>query len=761
MKKDKNYIKNGLNYKEINERIDKGLINKDNTLPTKTIPKIIFDNLFTLFNILNLALATCIFLVNSYKNLLFMGIVICNTLISTLQEIRSKKVVDKLSIIASTKAFVIREGKIEQINNEEIVVDDIILFKQGSQIITDSIILEGEVSVNESFITGETELVSYKSGDMLKSGSFIVVGDCKAKVVHVSSDNYTNVISKDAKYVKPINSVLMSSLNKIIKIVSIIIIPLGILLFINQFKIHNNLSLSVINTVAALIGMIPEGLVLLTSTVLAVSVIRLSKLNVLVKELYCIEMLARVDTICLDKTGTITDGNMEVINVIPLTDKFNISEIIGNMINYLDENNATSKALNKKFKKHDNYNFVKKIPFSPDYKYSGVEFEEATFIIGAPEFICNKKIKEVTDNQQNRVLLLCKKETNNIPIGVIVLKDTIRKNAKKTLNYFKKQGVTIKIISGDNVNTVINIAKEAGLSNAKGVDISKVKDDDLEKIVLENDIFARVNPLQKKKIIEILQKNKHFVAMTGDGVNDVLALKQADCSITIKNATDAARNISQLILLDDDFDAVADIVYEGRRTINNIERSATLFLAKTAYALLLVIIFMFVDFRYPFEPIQLTLTNFFTIGIPSFILALEPNNERIKGNFLINVFSKALPTALTIVVNIIIISIIGNFLRLNSSQISTLCVIMTGFTGFLLLFKICYPLNKLRLVLIILLVLGFIGTVVGFRQFFSLTLLNFKMLIVMSSLVCLSIIIFSLMSLIVDNLIKKYPKVFS
>ena len=751
-------LNEGLSSKQVKLRIEQGLTNKETSVPTKTIPRIIRDNIFTLFNFLNFGLALAIFAVGSYKNLLFMGIVFCNTLISTVQEIRSKLVIDKLSVITSTKTKVIRDGKIVTIDNDDIVLDDIILFKSGNQIVTDAIIMEGEVSVNESFITGETELITYKEGDMLKSGSFIVVGNCKAKVEHVSLDNYTNVISKDAKYVKPINSILMNSLNKIIKVISILIIPLGLLLFLNQYNLDKNLELAVINTVAALIGMIPEGLVLLTSTVLAVSVIRLARLNVLVQELYCIEMLARVDTICLDKTGTITDGKMEVIKVINLNKKYNLEEVMGNIVNNLEVDNATSEAISNYFKKYDNYEVIKKIPFSPIYKYSGVEFKEGKFVFGAPEFLTKKEIKEVKENQDNRTLLIC---FNDEPIGVIVLKDTIRKNAKKTLDYLAKEGVDIKIISGDSVKTVSKIARDAGLTDIRSIDVSSLNNLELENAILENNIFARVTPLQKKQMVEILQKNKHFVAMTGDGVNDVLALKQADCSITIKNATDAARNVSQLVLLDDDFDSIPSIVREGRRTINNIERSATLFLAKTGYAFFLAVIFMFVNFNYPFQPIQLTLTNFFTIGVPSFILALEPNNNRIKGNFLINVFSRSLPTSLTIVLNIVVIAVLGNFFLLNDVQISTLCVIMTGFTGFLLLFKICFPLNRLRLSLIIILILGFIGTLIGFREFFALTVLNLKMFIFILILVFISLTIFSIISILVDKLIKKYPRFFN
>lgn len=741
----------GLSSNEVNDRLKKGLTNKNRAVPTKSILKIITDNVFTLFNLLNFILALLIFFVSSYKNLLFMGIVVCNTLISMVQEIRSKRIVDKLSIITSLKSNVIRDNKIVNISNEDIVLDDIIILKSGNQIVTDCIILEGNVEVNESFITGESDLMSYKEGDELKSGSFVVVGKVIAKVVHVGNDNYVNVISSDAKYVKPLNSILMKSLNKIIKLVSIFIVPLGLLLFFNQYNLDKNLETSIVNTVAALLGMIPEGLVLLTSTVLAVSVIRLARLNVLVQELYCIEMLARVDTICLDKTGTITSGKMEVIDVIKLED-YDLNEIIGNIVNILNSDNATSDALGNYFKKYDNYKVIKTIPFSPINKYSGVEFVEGRFLIGAPEFLCKKKIKEVIDNQDNRTLLITK---DDLPIGVIVLKDEIRKNAKKMLNYLKNQNVDIKIISGDSLKTISKIAFNVGLK-VSGIDLSKDEIDDINKY----NVFARVTPIQKKKIIEKLQNNNHFVAMTGDGVNDVLALKQADCSITIKSGTDAARNVSQLVLLDDDFDAIPSIIKEGRRTINNIERSATLFLAKTTYAFLLVLIFMFISFNYPFQPIQLTLTNFFTIGVPSFILALEPNNNRIKGNFLTNVLSKSLPASLTIVLNIIILAVLGNLFKLTNNQISTLCVLMTGFTGFLLLFKICYPLNKLRLFLIVSLIIGFIITVVGFKKFFSLTILNLKMFVFILILVFISTIIFSLMSIFVDRIIQKYPNMF-
>lgn len=751
----------GLDDEQVEYRIKNNLVNKVTKTKTKSIKKIILENTFTLFNILNIGLAIVVILAGSYKNTLFMGLVICNTLISTVQEIRSKLIIDKLSKITSFKTNTIRNKKVVSIDNDDIVIDDIILLKSGNQIAVDCVIKEGSVSVNESFITGESDLIHYKENDTLKSGSFIANGSCKAQVIHVGNDNYMQLISADVKHNKDVNSVIMKSLNKIIKIISFIIIPVGLILFLNQYSLNHDLNNSIIRTVAALIGMIPEGLVLLTSSVLAVSILKLSKKNVLVQELYCIEMLARVDTICLDKTGTITDGKMEVINVIPINNDYNIPEIMGNIINSLESDNATFDALKKYFKKYDNYKVVKKIPFSSEYKFSGVEFENNTFIIGAPEFICDKKIKEVIDNQDNRVLLLCEKKDKNIPIAVIVLKDTIRKNAKNMFDYLKKQDVNIKIISGDNLKTIENVLKQAGMNNLKCIDISNLDDEKLKDAVFKYDIFSRVNPIQKKKIVQILQEKGHFVAMTGDGVNDVLALRQADCSITIKDATDAARNVSQIVLLDDDFSSIPNIVQEGRQTINNITRSASLFISKATYALLIALIFIFVNMNYPFEPIQFTLTSCFTIGIPSFILALEPNNEKIKGNFLINIFSNALPSALTIVLNIIVLATLGYIFKMESSQISTLCVIMTGFTGFLLLFRICMPLNRLRFSLILLLIIGFISSLIGFREFFSLTILNLRMFIFISILVFISIVIFNLMSNLVDKLIKKYPNFFA
>lgn len=742
----------GLSNKEVEERINNNLTNEIIDVSTNTIPKIIIKNVFTLFNILNIVLAIIVLFVGSYKNTLFLGVVVCNILISTIQEIRSKKIIDKLNIIKENKVSVIRDGVVKKISISSLVLDDIYMLKQGSQVVVDSIIIDGNVSLDESFLTGEQEAINYKEGDLILSGSYVLSGKCVAKVKHIKQDNYVNTIALQAKYVKVENSVILKSLKQIIKIVSVAIIPLGILLFINQYKINYDVSSSIINTVAAIIGMIPEGLILLTSTVLAVSVIRLSKINVLTQDLYSVEMLARVDTICFDKTGTITSGNMKVEKIVPLKN-VDVYEIMGNIVSNMDINNSTSKALNNYFKKYDNYTFVKRIDFSPITKYSGIVFKDKTYIIGAPEIIYKKEIPELKNYKDKRVILLCENEENSIPIALIVLEDEIRKNAYKMIDYLNKENIDIKIISGDGIDNVLNIAKKVNLKNLKAVDISIV--DDLSSAVLNNNIFVRATPIQKKEIIKILKDNKHCVAFAGDGVNDVLALKESDCGITINSGSEMAKNVSEIVILDDDFNSIPSIIKEGRRSINNLERSATLFLSKTIYSSLLALLFIFINKNYPFEPIQLTLTSVFTIGIPSFILALEPNDEIVSGSFLNKVFKRSIPSALTIVMNILFLTFLSDLFHLDTSQVSTLCVIMTAFTGFLLLFRLCMPFNKLRIFLIVFLLLGFSISVLGLRTLFSLTILNLKMFLFIVILVLLSTLVFNVLNIVVSKIFKE------
>jgi len=756
-------INSGLSLEQVMLRKKKKLVHYNSDVPTKTIVEIILGNIFNLFNLLNFCLGLLIILVGSYKNLLFLGVVICNTLISIFQEIRAKREIDKLSLISEAKVEVIRDGQKEVIAIDEIVMDDILSYKIGNQVVVDSLIRRGVVEVNESFITGESIPLLKREGDTLLSGSFIVSGNCLAQAVHIGEDNYTSKISKDAKYIKKVNSILLDSLNRIIKLVSIVIIPIGILLFINQFFIvKNTFGDAVVNVVAALIAMIPEGLVLLTSTVLAVSSIRLARKNVLVSQLYSIESLARVDTICFDKTGTLTEGTMEVKEFVSLTPKkYDTKLIMGEICGAFEAENETMLALCKYYGCSNKYKIEEKISFSSERKYSKIKLEGlGTFVLGAPDIILKDKYNNYDIDKYiktERVLLLAEEKYQECyPIGLIIIQDKLRPNVLQTIEYFKKENVDIKIISGDNPTTILNIAKRLGLGLNKHKDVSKLSDKQLEECVTKYNIFGRVSPFQKKIIINALQKRGHAVAMIGDGVNDVLALKEADSSIVLNSGSDAARNISEVVLMDNNFDVMPSIVEEGRRTINNIERSASLFIVKTIYATILAVIFTIVPLEYPFIPIQLTLTSSFTIGIPSFILALEPNNDQLNKNFLINIFAKAIPTAFAIVMNILIVVLLGSILNIDENQISTLSVILTGFTGFMHLYRICKPLNKLRIVLMIILVLFFLFGIVGFTNLFSLTILNWQMLIVVTILFINTLILLKLFVHIFDKYLSKY-----
>lgn len=770
----------GLTKSEVKKRIDSGKVNYDTTTPSKSIKQILLENTVTLFNFINIVLGVAIVLVGSYKNLLFLGVVICNTLISSIQEIRAKKMVDKLSVISSSKASVIRNGKKEKIHINDIVVDDIILYELGNQVVVDSVILEGACEADESFITGESKMIIKKKGDMLLSGSFIVSGNVTSKVVHVGLDNYTSIISRDAKKIKKdISSEIMRSLKKIVKYVSIVLVPIGVLLLLRQFSIDDNTTQNAVTTVvAALIAMIPEGLILLVSTVLAISVLKLSKYNVLVQDLYAVETLARVDTLCLDKTGTLTEGKMEVKEIIPVNDNkiSEIDEILNLVAASSSDNNSTINAIKEKFNMGTNIKYIDKIPFSSDRKYSGVILKDKSYIIGAPEFVLKnhyKKYKEIIEegSLNNRVLALIETDVvKNYEIkgkikvlGFIFIRDKIRKTAYDTIKYFKENDVDLKIISGDSKETVSSIASRLDINIKGTIDASLIsKDMDVNKIVEENTIFGRVKPEQKKLFISALKRNGHVVAMTGDGVNDVLALKEADCGVAMNSGADAARNISEIVLLDSNFDSMPKIVMEGRRTINNVERSATLFLSKTIYASLLALLFLFINYAYPFIPIQMTLINSLTIGIPAFILALEPNKSRIKGKFLVNVISKAIPSGITTVVNILLLVLLASLLKLPTEQTSTCAVIITAYTALLLIYRISKPLNFLRTSLLVLLTsifaLAFI--IPAGREIFSLEILSLNSLLVLIPLMYLSTRLFKILSTMIGYVIDKKKKWF-
>lgn len=766
----------GLTNEEIIERVKNGQVNVCDINRTKTIKEIILGNIFTYFNILNIVLGGAIILSGifsfrlgySLRNCLFLGVVVANTTISIVQEIMSKKTIDKLSLLSSIKPKVIRDGEEKQIEIEEIVLDDILHLSIGSQIVVDSKVVEGFIEVNESFITGESKTITKKVGDDLLSGSFVISGSCYAKVVHVGKDNYINVLSNEAKKIEHNKSVIFNSFEKLVKILSYILVPLGILLFLNQYMIvKRDLSDAIINTVAALIGMIPEGLVLLTSSVMAVSVIKLSKVNVLVQQLYCIETLARVNVICLDKTGTITTGKMKLVEVIERENYSHreLENVIIKLVNALPDFSGTFNAIRDYYCEKVNVNVVSVIPFSSSRKYSACQIDNTSYYIGAPEYVLvnqseliDSDIKKKQENYRVLVIASKKGKLEESPkdlsvVGYLLIEDEIRKEAKETLKYFKEQGVKIKIISGDNFKTVLNIARKVGLSDLKGIDASRLSDDEIKESVLENDIFGRVTPHMKKKLVIALKENGYTVAMTGDGVNDVLALKEADCSVAMASGSDAAKSVSQLVLLDSNFASMPKIVAEGRRTINNIERSSSLLLVKTIYTILLIFTCLFFQSEYFFVPIQLTLITSCTIGIPSFLLALEPNHNLIDGkNFLLKVFKKSLPGSLTVFFNIIIILLFEIYFNLDDSITNALAVFITGATGFIHLHHVCRPFNLLRIIMYVILLIIFSIGGLFLNEFFVLKEINMQIALILFLLINFSVFSYNSSIKLVDYL---------
>ena len=777
----------GLTKIEVEERIRNNQVNKIDNTHTKSIKEIFFTNIFTYFNILNIVLAAAIIVsgiifdrfLYSLKNCLFLGVIICNTTISIVQEIMSKKTIDKLSIISSIKPKVLRDGEVISITPEEIVMDDIIKYEIGSQVVVDSVILTDGVEVNESAITGESKTIIKNKGDMLLSGSFIVSGSTFAKVIHIGKDNYINTISAETKKMEKSKSVIFNSFEELVRILSYILVPLGIALFLSQyFVVKSSLSDSIINTVAALIGMIPEGLVLLTSSVMAVSVVKLSREKVLVQQLYCIETLARVNVICLDKTGTITTGNMKVNSVISKSNDF--EKVIIKILKVLPDNSGTFAAIRDKYKQKAEVENAEIIPFSSERKFSACKIDGISYYIGAPEYVLSSQ-KELIDaeilSKQNdfRILVIASrvgelvKKPEDLKVeGYILIEDEIRKEAKDTLDFFKEQGVIVKIISGDNYKTVTQIAKKVGLKDLHGVDCTDLGEENLDDIVKNNDIFGRVTPHMKKKLVEALKRCGYTVAMTGDGVNDVLALREADCSVAMASGSDAAKSVSQLVLLDSNFASMPKIVAEGRRNINNIERSSSLLLVKTIYTILLILTCILTSNKYFFVPIQLTLITSCTIGIPSFILALEPNHNLVDGkNFLIKVIKKSLPGGVTVMLNGIIILLFKKYFEIDENVINALAVLITGITGFIHLAHVSKPFNYLRGIMFGLLLLVFSYGVLFQNEFFVLKAINGQIGLVFFLLIMFSMYTYSTLVKVVEylfdikNNLKKISKSFS
>lgn len=766
----------GLTSKEVKEKIKNGQVNGDCSVKTKSVGQIIFSNVFTLFNGLNLFLAICLIMVNSYKNIMFMGVVLWNILIGVVQEIRSKRVIDKLSLLSAPHASVVRDGVETQINIEDIVIDDLMCLRNGNQICSDAIITEGDCQVNESLLTGEAEPVFKKEGDEILSGSFIVSGSIKARVIHVGKDNYVNKIVGKAKYIKKPYSEILTSIKKIIKIVTIALAPIATLLFLNQLDMGRTFAESIVATVAAVIGMIPSGLVLLISVVLAVSVIRLGQQKVLVQELFCIETLARVDVLCLDKTGTITEGIMVVEDIVPVESngiklsRNEIGELLKAYTGALDDNNPTFDAVRTFADTFEvaegEYIVTKKEGFSSAKKRSMVSFEkQGTYYLGALEFIapdCKEEIKEqvrLYSRHGLRVLVLAK---DGEIAALIVVSDKIRDEARETLTYFRNQGVNLKVISGDNPVTVANVAKKAGLFDADNfVDASTLlTDDEVKEAALKYSVFGRVTPNQKLLIVEALKAAGHTVAMTGDGVNDVMALKEADCSIAMESGSDAARNVSQIVLMDSNFAHMPAIVSEGRKTINNIQRSAALYLYKTIYSTLLAIIFVFLPLNYPFQPIQLTLIGSLSIGLPSLILALEPNVNRIKGSFLGNVLRMAIPGGLLVVTNIIAAEILGIVSFATTEQRCTMAVYALAIAAAVQLFKVCLPFNHIRRVMYGIAVSAFVFVSIFIKGFFGMVPIRFYHWMLLGIMAAGSMVLYFVYSILVEKAMGTTPNIY-
>ena len=737
----------GLSNEEAQNRILHHYNNVNDVKTTKTRWQIIRDNVFTFFNMLYLVIAILIIIAKKYENLTFLVIVILNTTLSIYQEFKTKKIVEKLSLISSPHATVIRDGEKQEIKTSEVVLDDIVRFSTGNQIITDCIVREGFIEVNESMITGEADAISKKQGDILYSGSFVVSGSCLAQVEHVGKENYIEKLAIEAKKQKGNKSELLRTLNWIIRIIGISIIPIAGILFYQAFsKLDPSLSFyeklceSIGSIAGSIIGMIPSGLYLLTTMALASGVYRLAKRHrTMVQQLYCIEMLARVDILCLDKTGTITDGSMRVIDCVEIknTTDYTMREIVGSMLNSFEETNATSEALIRFFDVNKVLTPVKILPFSSQRKYSAVSFENAgTFYLGAPEFVLTEgldKLKSRIDryaSQGCRVLALAHTTTiakgDLVPkaakaIGLIVIQDHIREDAFETIEFFRNNGVDVKVISGDNPLTVSEIASRAGIANAnRYVSLEGLSEEEVKEIAFDYTVFGRVTPPQKKALVEAFKEKKKTVAMTGDGVNDILALKEADCSIAMASGSEAARNVSNIVLMDSNFSALPHVVAEGRRVINNIQRTSTLFLVKTIFTVLLTIFCMCVKINYFFQPSQLIVIEAFLIGIPATFISLLPNKEKVQGKFISNVLKSALPGALTVFIIVVTLYIIaGKFPAFGwmtdgttNELFTTIILLATTATCVIELYRMSQPFNLVKLIVFIFV------TMVVFATFF-------------------------------------------
>ena len=783
----------GLTDAEVEQRIEQGLTNHTDISTDKTTKEIIVSNVFTYFNLIFLVITILLIAVGSFRNLTFLPIIIGNTVIGIVQELRAKKTLEKMSLLNAPRADVIRNGKMTQIATEKLVKDDVILLTAGKQICADAVVIDGSIQVNESLLTGEADEVEKPVGSTLMSGSFVVSGECYARLERVGNESYISKLSMEAKSMgSKEQSEMIRSINQIVKWIGIVIIPIGIVLFWQSHFVNDvSISKSVTSTVAAIIGMIPEGLYLLTTIALALSTMKLASRKVLLHDMKSIETLARVDVLCVDKTGTITEPDMKVSDIflvggahqtdndqsgmmesrlkqadnvqsgmrensllqkqeqIAVDSELSLDELKKLIVRYAyasKDNNATMLALkeyaenlvktrNSGLKTHNEITgrIIDQQAFSSSRKYGSITFSDGTYLLGAPEFILRDDFHMIEDEIQSytengdRVLLFARRDADKtIPLGFVALANPIRQNAVKTFEYFKKQRVAIKVISGDNPKTVSQIAIQAGIKNAdKYIDATTLDSKEkIAKAVSQYTVFGRVTPKQKQQLVKALQRKGHTVAMTGDGVNDILAMKDADCSVAMASGSEAAAQAAQVVLLDSDFVHMPDVVYEGRRVVNNIERSASLFLVKNIFSLLLALFSVISMFTYPLEPSQISLISMFTIGLPGFLLALEPNKERIKGHFLTNVMLKALPGGLTDVIAIGALVVCGAVFSIPEESIGTIATMVLSVVGFMILFKISEPLNTMKYVVIGINVAGFVLCVYFLKDLFALTNLS-------------------------------------
>lgn len=731
----------GLTKQEVKDREQAGKVNVKVSSSTRTVKQIVKDNVFTYFNLIFTVLALLLVIAGSLKDLTFMLIVFANTAIGILQEIRSKRTLDSLKILKMPKVEVLRDGKRTEVATEKLVIDDVIILRSGNQIPADAEVVEGSIQVNESLLTGEADEIGKSQGDALLSGSYVVSGECMAVLTAVGASSYISKLTKEATKDKQEESEMIKSLDKLVKVIGVLIIPMGLtLVFQEWYILDGTFRSSITSMVAAILGMIPEGLYMTASIAMVVSALRLAKKDVLVQNMKCIEALARVDVLCVDKTGTITGPDMKVEGFVKMDEGISddaLETLVGDIVRYQSKDNSTMAALQEHFTKLSGREATSVCGFSSKYKYSATCFVEGNFVIGAPEFVLRSDFARYEDyisnisNKGYRVLAIAK--TSEVPnggrleaparlLGLVFLDNPVRESAKETFEYFAANGVEIKVISGDNPETVSHVAMEAGIIGGDHyVDARDLTDEQsIYEAVERFTVFGRVTPEQKLAFVKALKKQGKTVGMTGDGVNDVLALRDADCSVAMASGSEAASNASMLVLMDSDFSKMPSVVSEGRRVVNNIQKAASLYLTKNIFSLLLAVFSVINVLKYPLKPSQITLISMFTIGVPSFILSLEPNFDRIKGRFLSNVFKMALPAGITMFISVSSLVVFGQVFNITAECISTSSTMLVALVGFLYLGKVAQPINRLHLGMMAILIAGMAYSVMFMPKLFGI-----------------------------------------